>query len=201
MLARDARGQQGAYEDLHVAEAVARRDAGGERAELLGDDPLQGRDHGHGPVERPGGDLATGEGDDVAQTGLNQRTRVAVLMRAAHPGVVGTVHADQRAAGAELGVEVRPELLRPQMARTRTGDEQVGLRTGQDREAATEGAHAKHRAETLVLPREKGADVAGEREGVTSEGKPRRRGRNRGRRGHGERLRTAATAAKCHRPR
>ena len=176
-LARDARREERAHEDDHVVQVVAGRHAGGDGAELLGDDALQGVQAGNGLVEGPLGNLAPRDGDDVVQVLMDERARVARLLRLAHPGVLGPVHAHHRARRAQLLVEFHPELARPEVPAALASDEQVGLGSRKHREPAVEGADAEDWTEPQVLPGEERSDVASHRECIPDQGQTRRAGR------------------------
>ena len=151
-LARDARREERAHEDDHVVQVVAGRHAGSDGAELLRDDALQRVQAGDGLVEGPLGNLASRDGNHVVQVLVDERARVARLLRLAHPGVLGPVHAHHRARRAQLLVEIHPELARAEVPAALTRDEQVGLRSRKHGEPAVERADAEDGTELQVLP-------------------------------------------------
>ena len=82
--------------------------------------PGTGSSRGHAATS------AARDGDDVVEVLVEERARIAGLLRLAHAGVLGAVHAQHRARRAQLAVELHPELARAEMQPALLRDEQVG---------------------------------------------------------------------------
>ena len=193
-LTCDPHSQEGTNERGQLGQVLRGRQPGQKDTELLGDNRLHLFEDANRGIYRPGRHAPARNGNDVVKAMMSERARVRTAHGAPETGMLRTVHADQGTTRAELGVEVRPEVLRAQVHCSAPRNKQIGLGASYHNEPPSERADGENRPQELVLTGEKAADVAGKGKGMAGN-RPCRRGRKTVRRRHDQNVALAKRRA------
>ena len=179
----DVRQEEHTDEVDQLLVAGARRHSGGERSDLVGDDPLERGRHRKRRIRRPARNRTQRDVDEIRCMVLRESPGVHPLEDVAEHLVLGAFGAEHGARGAEARIEPAPVLVRAQVPRAVTLDEAVRLRAGENREPAVQQPDAVHRAELQVALRHETAHVP--QQGEEIPGQRQASGGRDGRRSHG----------------